>query len=58
MLRTYILVLGALCWTAAGIVAAMHLMSGNVLTPAIMGIAAVAWVTIRRHHYARVPAAG
>jgi hypothetical protein len=56
MSRNVILVLGAISWTVAAVVAIAHLASGDLVVPAAMGFALVAWVTVRRHEFARVPA--
>jgi hypothetical protein len=54
MSRNVLLVFGAICWTGAAADAALHLAAGDLLVPAVMGFAFVAWVAIRRRHYARV----
>jgi hypothetical protein len=56
MSRNVILVLGAISWTAAAVVAILHLASGDLVVPAAMGFALVAWVTVRRNQLAQVPA--
>jgi hypothetical protein len=56
MSRNVILVLGAISWTLAAVVAILHLASGDFVVPAAMGFALVAWVTVRRNQLARVPA--
>jgi hypothetical protein len=53
MSRNVLLVFGAICWTGAAADAAFHLAAGDLLVPAVMGFAFVAWVAIRRRHYAR-----
>ena len=58
MNRTFILVLGAIAWTIAAIDAAAHLVNGDVLVPAGMGLIFVAWLGLRRkwlHTHAAVP---
>lgn len=54
MSRKSILVFGAICWTGAAADAIYHLAIGDVLVPAAMGAAFVLWVTLRRHHLARI----
>ena len=56
MSRNVILVLGVISWTVAAVVAILHLASGDLVVPAAMGLAIAAWVTVRRHQFARVPA--
>jgi hypothetical protein len=56
MSRNAILVLGVICWTGAAADAIFHLVSGDVLVPAVMLIAFAAWVLARQYHYSRVPA--
>jgi hypothetical protein len=53
--RNVILVFAAICWTGAAADAALHLLSGDLLVPAAMGLAFVGWVVVRRRHYSRVP---
>jgi hypothetical protein len=55
MSRSFILVFGALCWAGVFVDAAVHLMAGDILIPAGMGVAFVLWMTLRRVHYANVP---
>jgi hypothetical protein len=54
MSRSFILVFGALCWAGVFVDAGVHLMAGDVLIPAGMGLAFVLWMTLRRVHYAKV----
>jgi hypothetical protein len=54
MSRNVILVFAAICWTGAAADAALHLLSGDLLVPAAMGLAFAGWVLVRRRHYARV----
>jgi hypothetical protein len=54
MTRNQILVFGAICWVGAAADAALHLVSGDLLVPAAMGLVFAVWVTVRRRHYARV----
>jgi uncharacterized membrane protein len=56
MSRNQILVFGAICWMGAAADAIVHLVSGDLLVPAAMGLAFVVWTTVRRRHYARVAA--
>jgi hypothetical protein len=56
MSRSFILVFGALCWAGVFVDAGVHLMAGDVLIPAAMGLAFVLWMTLRRVHFAKVPA--
>ena len=53
MTRNQILVFGVICWTGAAADAIVHLVAGDVVVPAAMGLAFVAWVAVRRRHYAR-----
>ena len=55
MSRNLILVFGVICWTGAAADAALHLIQGDLLVPAAMGIVFVGWVAVRRRHYASVP---
>ena len=54
MSRNVLLVFGVICWTGAAADAVLHLAAGDLLVPAVMAFAFVAWVAIRRRHYARV----
>jgi len=54
MSRNHLLVVGAVCWSVAGIDAIVHLINGDVLVPAVMASAFVAWVGLRRDHLSRV----
>lgn len=54
MTRNQILVFGAICWVGAAADAVVHLVSGDLLVPAAMGLTFVVWTTVRRRHYARV----
>jgi hypothetical protein len=58
MSRKSILALGALSWTIAAAFAIAHLLVGDVVGPAVMGIALMLWVALRWHPTARkaVPA--
>jgi hypothetical protein len=56
MSRNVILVFAAICWTGAAADAALHLLAGDLLVPAAMGLVFAGWVLIRRRHYARVAA--
>ncbi len=53
MSRKSILALGALCWTIAAAFAIAHLLIGDVLGPAVMGIALMLWVALRWRPTAR-----
>jgi hypothetical protein len=55
MTRNQILVLGTICWIGAAADAVVHLISGDLLVPAAMGLTFVVWTAVRRRHYARVP---
>ena len=57
MSRNAILVFGAICWTGAAADALIHLMAGDLLVPAAMGIVFVLWVVIRQRHYSRLAVA-
>ena len=54
MSRNFILFLGVICWTGAAADALWHLAQGDLLVPAVMAVAFVIWVTVRRRHYARL----
>jgi hypothetical protein len=50
MSRTFILAMGALLWGLAALDAIVHFAEGDLLTPAVMGLAAiigVAWISLR-----------
>ena len=49
MSRTFLLVAGAICWTAVAVDAAFHAATGDLLVPVIMGAVAAGWVGLRRH---------
>jgi hypothetical protein len=49
MSRNSILALGALCWSIAVAFAIGHLMAGDIIGPAVMGIALMLWVALRWH---------
>ena len=53
MTRPTLLVAGAICWTVAGVDAAAHLFSGDVLVPAVMGAVFAVWVGLRRYQMTR-----
>lgn len=53
MTRNQILVFGAICWVGAAADAVVHLVSGDLLVPAAMGLTFVVWTTVRRRHFAR-----
>jgi len=43
-----ILVVGALLWAAVAVVALVSIVSGDWLTPALMAIAGIAFIAVRR----------
>ena len=50
MSRNFILAMGALLWGLAALEAFVHLAEGDLMTPAVMGSAAiigVAWIAMR-----------
>ena len=49
MTRTTLLVAGAIAWTVAGIDAAVHLSSGDLLVPLAMAAVFAVWVGLRRY---------
>ena len=53
MSRQAILVFGVICWTGAAADALIHLMAGDLLVPAAMGIVFLLWVVVRQRHYSR-----
>jgi hypothetical protein len=57
MSRNTILVLGAICWTGVAVDVLIHLIAGDVVAPAAMGIALVFWMVLRLHRDSTVPEA-
>jgi len=49
MNRTSLLVAGVIAWTVAGIDAAAHLFSGDLLVPVVMSAVFAVWVGLRRY---------
>jgi hypothetical protein len=47
MATNLLLVAGGFCWSIAGVVALAHLLDGDLLVPAAMSAAGIAWVGIR-----------
>ena len=57
MTRTALLVFTAICWIGVAVNGAVHLVSGDFLTPAGLMVAFLAWSAAWRLHYRweRVP---
>lgn len=53
----FILVFGAICWAVVLVDAVVHLAAGDLVVPAAMAVAFVAWVTLRQLHESRLAAA-
>jgi hypothetical protein len=49
MSRNVLILSGAVCWTVAAVVAALHAASGDMLVPAGMAAVLAVWVGLRRH---------
>jgi hypothetical protein len=47
MNRTFLLVAGVVCWTAAGADALVHLIGGDLVGPAAMAAVFALWVVVR-----------
>ena len=53
MSRTSLLVLGAVCWTVAGVDALLHLVNGDLVVPTAMAAIAIVWIGVRSQMLAR-----
>ena len=53
----FILVFGAICWAGVLADAVIHLVAGDVVVPAAMGLAFIVWLSLRRLHESRLAAA-
>ena len=53
----FILVFGAICWAGVLVDALVHLIAGDVLVPAAMGLAFALWLALRELHESRLAAA-
>ncbi len=52
----FILVFGVICWAGVLVDAVMHLVAGDVVVPAAMGLAFILWVSLRQLHESRLAA--
>lgn len=47
MNRTFLLIAGVVCWTAAGADAIVHLVGGDLVAPSAMAAVLAVWVVLR-----------
>jgi hypothetical protein len=51
MSRNLILILGAICWMGLAVDVAVHLATGNVVSPAAMAVVFAVWLVVRRSRF-------
>jgi hypothetical protein len=55
MSRNFVLIFAGVCWAGVAVDALVHLAVGDLVIPTGFALAFVAWATLFRRHYARVP---
>ena len=56
MSRNALLLFSAICWIGVAAVAVAHIVAGDYLVPAVMGLVFIVWVTVRQRHYSHADA--